>query len=168
MRKEKFLCVLIFLFSLNAYSQSSKKTLSNVELSKLIPEKIKGFYLSGKSKCTQTKIGTLNYALCERTFVKKKQTIKILLFDYKEAEIMFNQSTHKWTNANKIENDSLIFRPFNIANVTGWESYRKASDESQFLLAISNRFYLTITAGHTTLEDLRPFLENFNFEKYPL
>lgn len=135
-------------------------------ISKLVPEKVKGFYEDGETKASLVKMGTLRYSLCERKFSKGKQKIKILLFDYKEASIMYKQAMRKW-NTEVVETDSLILRNVEMENCTGWESYNRQAGTAQIFLGICDRFFLMISAENMELYNLKEVASLFKFETFP-
>lgn len=143
------------------------KVLSPQEINRLVPAKIKGFYLKGESKSTQTKVGTLIYSLCERTFESGNKSVKILLFDYTDASIMYDQAMNKWSKIPHADSDSLIFRPADIPDVTGWESFTSTNNHSQLILGLNKRFFLTMTGENMALGELRQIFQNFDLEKFP-
>jgi hypothetical protein len=135
---------------------------------KLIPDKIPDYYLKEDPKSKLIKLGTIQYSMVEKNFsTSKKRSIKILLFDYKDASIMYNQATRKWSTFTTIESDSLILRPSIIKDCTGWESYYVYKKNSQIMLGICNRFFLTVEGTGVELEALKKIVQDFKFETYP-
>ncbi len=156
---------LIFLGEL-AFSQD-EKTMPSKKMMELIPGKLKGFQKDGDAKSVLTKLGTLSYALCERNFISGNKSIKILLFDFNDAPIMYSQAMRKWSDQNRIETDTLVFRPIAMTNCSGWESYRHQNKNAQILLGICNRFFLNISGTNVDLAMLQDVLLQFPLEKYP-
>jgi hypothetical protein len=149
------------------YGQDTK-VLTAEKLDKLLPRKVEGFHLQGQSTSKQLTIGTLTYALCERTFAKGNKSIQILLFDYHDAPIMYTQAIRKWSEMKPVDTDSAVFR--DIASPVfdhGWESYERSGNHSQFILGINSRFYLTISGKGMDLPDLRTVLNAFDFQRFP-
>ena len=165
----KILIPLIFMFTIEVtYAQSSESTLSAEKIIKLIPNKITGFSLSADPQSKQIKLGTLQYCMAEKNFIaSRKRSVKVLLFDYKEAPIMYNQATRKWTTYKRVESDSIIQRPIVLDDCIGWESYDAGKVSSQILMGIFNRFYLTVEGKNVDLESLRTILGEFKIEKFP-
>ncbi|MBL7859490.1 MAG: hypothetical protein JNM57_17485 [Cyclobacteriaceae bacterium] len=141
--------------------------MSSKKMMQLIPAKIKGYYPDGDAKSVLTKLGTISYSLCERNFVSGNKSIKILLFDFNDAPIMYNQAMRKWSDESRIETDTLVFRPIAMKNCTGWESYRHRNKDSQILLGICNRFFLNISGTNVDLEVLQHVLLQFPLDKFP-
>ena len=134
----------------------------------LVPDKIKGFEQTRDTKSSLIKLGTLKYSMCEKTFTKGVgRTIKILLFDYKEAPIMYSQAMRRWSNFNPIESDSLIVQRITMTHCNGWESYNKELKHSQVFLGICDRFFLTLSGENVDLEILKQVIQSFEFEKFP-
>ena len=112
-------------------------------------------------------VGALTYSLCEKNFEAGNQSIKILLFDYKEAPIMYDQAMRGWNNLYPVESDSLIQRAVRMTNCTGWESYNKHQKTSLIILGICDRFFLTMTCQNVELETLQEIIQSFQLEKFP-
>jgi hypothetical protein len=167
MRKALILSMLILGCTLGV-AQSPGEILSTDQILKLIPDKIQEFYPAEEFKSKLVKLGTLRYSMAEKDFSgNKKRAIKILLFDYKEAPIMYNQATRKWSTFTTIESDTLILRPTLIKDCTGWESYNVHRRNSQIMLGICDRFFLTVEGTGVDLEALKKVVQTFKFENYP-
>ncbi|HOX81597.1 MAG TPA: hypothetical protein PLJ60_03235 [Chryseolinea sp.] len=137
------------------------------EMLKLVPGRVKGFQNTIEPKASQIHIGTLTYSLCEMNLFSGKRTVKILLFDFKEASIMYNQATRNWNTQPIIETDSLVERSLELANCKGWESASKKSKTTKLFLGISDRFFLTITGENVALDELRLILDTFPLSEFP-
>ncbi len=137
------------------------------EIKKLIPEKISGFTAQGKAITRLVKVGTLSYSLAEQNFIKSKRKIKILLFDYNNALIMYSQATGKWKDLPNMESDSVISRYIELPNCIGRESFNLLTGTSQILLGVCDRFYLTLSAEQMDLNTLRQLVELFNLAQFP-
>ena len=149
-------------------AQSEVQALSTEKISRLIPDKIKEYYQSSDSKSKFITLGNLHYSMAERVFsASRNRSIKILLFDYNEARIMYNQATRKWSSFISIESDSLILRPTVMNNCTGWESYNVHRKNSQILLGICDRFFMTVEGTNVDLESLKKIVQSFKFETFP-
>jgi hypothetical protein len=143
------------------------ETLKPSAISKLIPSKIKGYSVKGDSKSSVLTIGSLRYSISEKVFSSREKTIKILLFDYVEAPIMFNQSAKKWMEMPEIKTDSILFSSVPNDHGQAWESEHPYSKRSKLLLGVNDRFFLTLEAENMSLEELRDFFKNFELEKFP-
>jgi hypothetical protein len=163
----KWQLALAILMSATVAQAQPAKVLSAQKINKLLPAKIAGFHLKGESKSTQTKVGTLVYSISERTFASRNKSVKILLFDYADASIMYDQAMNKWGKIQQTESDSLIFRPADLPGVTGWESFTSSNNHAQLILGINNRFFLTMTGEKTPLGELKQIFRNFDLEKFP-
>lgn len=141
--------------------------LSPDKILKLVPKRIKGFQQIDDPKALEMKVGTITYTLCEKRFEDRKRTVKILLFDFKEAAIMYNQATRKWNHQAIVESDSLVERSVMIRNCAGWESFNKQNNTSQLFLGICDRFFLTLTGENIELAELRRILDQFPLEEFP-
>jgi hypothetical protein len=154
------------LILLSVHTLSAQKLLQPEALSKLIPNKILGFHEDGDMRGSQKAIGDVRYSVCERRFSKGKQKVKILLFDYKDAEVMFKQAMKGGRNNAALETDSLISRNIEAANYVGWETYSSRSASSQIFLGIADRYFLMLSAENVDLVSLQTVLSNFNFENF--
>ena len=84
-----FFVVLLILFN-NALGQDG--ILSPEQMKLLVPHYLKGFNQDLDVKAKVVKVGDLQYSLCEQKFSSGKQQVRILLFDFKKARIMYNQA----------------------------------------------------------------------------
>jgi hypothetical protein len=151
----------VVLHGQDAHVLSPKKMLN------LIPDKIKGFQGIDESKARQTKLGDITYTLAEKHFHSGKRSIRILLFDYKEAPIMYNQAMREWGSHAFVDTDSLVFRSLTMQNCFGWESYNLNSKRSQIFLGICDRFFMMITGENTDLVLLRLVLQEIPLTEFP-
>ncbi|HEY0655831.1 MAG TPA: hypothetical protein VGD65_22000 [Chryseosolibacter sp.] len=157
-----FICIQLPAFT------HAQETLKPKAISKLLPARIPGYALKGESRSSILTIGSLRYSLCERSFVNRDRTIKILLFDYAEAPIMLNQSISKWNQMPLIETDSITFATRETEYGDVWESSHPRSHRAQLLLSVNKRFFLTLEATHVSIEDLTAFAEkNIDLSKFP-
>jgi len=169
-KMKKYLIIGIVLMgcSLVTGAQADEKILAPDKIIKLIPDKIKGYYPSGEAQGKVIKLGNIQYSMAERNFSATQQrSIKILLFDYIDASIMYNQATRKFSSFTPVESDSLIMRSILMTDCTGWESFNVNRKNSQILLGVCNRFFLTIEGTNVDLESLKKVVENFKFETFP-
>jgi hypothetical protein len=135
---------------------------------KLIPDKIPDFYPGANSQGKVIKVGTIQYSMAQKSFsASHKRSIKILLFDYKEASIMYSQATRKFSTVVPIESDTVTLRPIVMPGYTGWESYDVHLKHSQILLGIFNRYFLTIEGTNVDLETLQRVVHEFKFGDFP-
>jgi hypothetical protein len=156
--------IALFLFTF----QSPNKILAPDKIIKLIPAQVSEFHANGDAKSKVIKLGNIQYSMAEKNFsAYKERSIKILLFDYKEAPIMYKQATRKWSTFTTVENDSLIMRPAIMTDCTGWESYNVHKKNSQIMLGVCDRFFLTLEGTNVELETLNKVVQNFKFETFP-
>lgn len=159
----------IILFSIICSSSAAwaQKELKPTEMLKLLPDYIKGYTPAEDFKSRQMKMGTLTYTLCEKKFIHKNQSIKILLFDFSNADVMYRQALKTWNQDGAIESDSIIMRSVALDHGKGWESYRKSSGKSEISLGISNRFFLNMSGENINLTDLQSVLGLIEMAKFP-
>jgi hypothetical protein len=156
--------IALFLLTL----QSPDKILTPERIIKLIPARVDDFRANGDAKSKVIKLGNIQYSMAEKNFAAyRDRSIKILLFDYKEAPIMYKQATRKWSNFTTVENDSMIMRPAIMTDCTGWESYNVHKKNSQIMLGVCDRFFLTLEGTNVELEVLNKVVHGFKFETFP-
>ncbi len=113
------------------------------------------------------KVGTVTYALCERNFVSGKKQLRILLFDYVDAPIMFQEAMRNQANAKPIESDTLIYRPVDLVDATGWESANTKAHESKLILGLYDRYFLTISGTELQLSEVTKVFSQIDLKKFP-
>lgn len=163
----KPLVVLLFVLPVYLPAVGQPKHLTPHEVAKLVPDEVKGFHAAEEFKSKQVDIGTISYALSEKSFNKGEKRIKILLFDFKDAPIMYTQAMRKWSNNDSIESDSLVLRVVALDNCTGWESYHKQTETSQIFLGVCERFFLTLTGEKVELDRLKEVVGEIQLAKFP-
>jgi hypothetical protein len=141
--------------------------LSPEKILKLIPDKIKGFHETDQPKARQTKLGDITYSLCEKRYSSGHTSIRILLFDYKEAPIMYKQAMREWGGRPTIDTDTLVFRSLAMQNCSGWESYNINSKRSQIFLGICDRFFMMMTGEGIELASLKRALQDIPLDQFP-
>ncbi len=149
-----------------SYGQDAH-VLSPEKMLKLIPSKIKGFQEVDQPRARQTKLGDITYTLAEKHFSSGQRSIRILLFDYKEAPIMYNQAMREWSSHAIVDTDTIIFRSLAMQNCSGWESYNIHSKRSQIFLGICDRFFMMMTGENTDLAILKRALLDIPLAEFP-
>jgi hypothetical protein len=163
--KVKTLTIIFFVIACST-ANGQRKALSADKVGRLVPVKLKGYFSAG-AKNSSVEIGTIRYSLAERNFSRREKSIKILLFDYAEAPVMFTQAIRKWGQMNVVENDSVVFRPLVTGDSSAWESYSKVNQHYQVIMGINKRFFLTVNSDRITPEEVQQILGLFPFERYP-
>ena len=164
----RLFAVILFVLTIGSSSVAQPlRVLTPQKNSKLVPAKVKGYHIKGEAKSSKVSIGTITYSMCERTFASGDRSVKILMFDYAEAPVMFDQAMKKWGQVPQQESDSILFRPFTRSPAEGWESYTTANKHGQLILGINDRFFLTLSGDKMELRELSAFLNHFDFEKFP-
>lgn len=168
LKKRAFLFFVFCAHLINGHSQSEHKILPAEKIIKLIPDKVKEYHQSTDPISKVIKFGSIQYSMAEKNFAaSQRRSIKILLFDYKEAPIMYKQATRKFSNFSPIESDSLILRALTMTDCTGWESYNVQRKNSQILIGICDRFFLTVEGTGVDLDTLKEIVQEFKFETFP-
>ncbi len=147
-------------------AQSTSELLSAEEILVLVPKTIKGFR-EEDSKSTKTRVGSITYTMCQRNFASGNRTVQILLFDYKEAPIMYHQAMRKWSVQPVVETDSLTLKPIKHAEHGGWIMYSSSNRISQVFMGVKERYYIMITGNKVDPDLLELVLMSFDFEKFP-
>jgi hypothetical protein len=165
-----FLKVMI-IFMIGIFScgvlQAQDKVLSPQEIRKLVPGPMEGFTEKENSKGKLIQIGNLKYSLSEQQFSRGKQSIRILLFDYGDAPIMYSQATKAWKDFYPLTTDSTSLQPIGMELCTGWESYNRRNNQSGIYAGIRDRYFLTITGEAVDLGTLKNLLNQFHFDLFP-
>jgi hypothetical protein len=164
----KFFLLALFCFAnLASGLAQQSKVLSVGKLKKLAPIQLEGYTLK-ESNSSRLKLGKITYTLCDRIFEnREKKLVKILLFDYAEAPIMYNQAIQKWGQIETVETDSVLFRKTNSEFFKGWESYTSHNSHSQIILGIHERFFLILSGEHVALTELKTILAQFKLDQFP-
>jgi len=150
------------------WAEAQEKALSPKEIRYLIPADIDHFHHDRENiKGKLMQIGDLQYSFCEHRYTRKKQVIKVLLFDYKEASIMYDQLIKQWSNYKPITSDSIVLRSMMLTNGNGWESYYRVSNTSKIIALINGRFFLSMTGEEVDLETLNDVLKQIDIENFP-
>jgi hypothetical protein len=158
--------VLLLIVPVQVYSQGDR-VLTPEKIIALIPDRIKGFVQTEDPKARQTRLGDITYTLCEKKFGNGKRSIKILLFDYKEAPIMYNQVMREWGSRTLVDTDTLVFRSLIMQNCSGWESYNGNNKRSQIFLGICDRFFMMMTGENIDLEVLKRAFQEIPLKNFP-
>jgi hypothetical protein len=160
--------LLVAFVTISAYTiQAQPEVMGLEQLGELTPEKIEGYKKIKQNKGASLKIGTLSYAMIERTFVQDKKQITIMLFDYNNASVMYRQATQKWKNAVGQETDFMLENAYELEKQPGWIQYDKVQKKSQITLGIQNRFYLVLIGQGILLTDLESVAKIFDFVRFP-
>lgn len=160
------LALLLLFLSSVAYGQKGTP-LSAQKIGKFMPAKIKGF-ATGEVHGQTVKIGTMSYTICERVFTNhNKKEIKIMIFDYNQAPVMYNQGIQIAFHKEPVYSDSIISRALYVEQNTGWETEDLHSGTCQILLGINDRFILMINGTQVTLEDLAAVLRLIDTSLFP-
>jgi hypothetical protein len=137
-------------------------------MKRLLPEKIMRGYARGESGNAKVmKIGTLSYSLAEIVFENGKKRIKILLFDYASAQIMYDQSVKKFKTFEAVQNDSIVIQTLDKPYGQGWQTNNVKNKSSQIALGVNERFYLSLEGAQVELEELLQALDYMPFQKLP-
>jgi hypothetical protein len=163
----KRLLLVAFVTTSSHTIQAQPEVMALEQLGALTPEKIEGYKTIEQNKGRSLKIGTLSYAMIERTFIHDKKQITIMLFDYNNASVMYRQATQKWENAVGQETDLLLENAYEVEQQPGWIWYDKAQKKSQITLGIQNRFYLVLIGQGILLTDLESVAKIFDFVRFP-
>ena len=149
-----------------SYNTLVQRELTQEQVLKILPERIKGFNMAEPFRSKQMQMGTLSYTLYEKKFKRRDKAFQILLFDYGKAEIMYRQAIQSSTNHAYVQSDSVVIQPFEWSGASGLESYQSKSGQSKISLGINERFYLN-ASGNITLQELENVVKLIDFQKLP-
>jgi hypothetical protein len=157
----------VLFFSLIATAGLAQKPLQPEKMLKLVPEHVEGYHETGDAKGSVIQLGSLQYSLCERKFQKGKEKIQFLLFDYKEAPIMYSQAMKRW-NHESVATDAVVQQAISMENASGWETDNRLSNSSQISLGIANRYFLMISGDQMPLDKLKEAIVDWlAFAEFP-
>lgn len=146
---------------------ASAQGLTAEEIMKLVPNQIPGYKQTEGARGNQIQIGDISYSICQKGFSSGSKHITILLFDFKNAPIMYRQVTKEWARYQPMVSDSLTLTPISEANYFGWETTYSFSRSSKIFLGISERFYLAIDGKNVDPTALRDTLKLLSLENFP-
>ena len=135
-------------------------------LLKLIPEQVENFKPSGEPHARMIKIGTLSYSMAERNFVRGKQKIKVLLFDYNNALIMYSQAMR---NIKQSDGESSVYYLSSLSDNDNYhysENIETEKNVCQLFLGVNDRFFLSISCENTESTILHSLLNKFDFKNW--
>jgi len=159
-----FYCLAILIGGSNLVAQNEE--LAPEEVARLIPDKVKGYYQDEDPKSKQIRVGSLTYSLSEKKFVTGRQSIKILLFDFKNAPVMYTQALQDWSKTKAVESDSVTLRYISMETYSGWESYNRQTGPKIFLW-ICGRFFMMMSGQNVELNQLREVMQTIPLSKFP-
>jgi hypothetical protein len=164
--------IVVFVIFLQAVAfsmmgQSTQEVLAPRQLMKLLPDKLKGYEQLEDSKSSEIKIGNITYSLCEKVFNRNKNNVKVLIFDFNNAQIMFDQMVRPWRGAEEVNSDTVKQRHMQWEGNQGWESENTFSKTAQVFVAVNNRFIMSIIGESSNLNDLHEVLSSLDASKFP-
>jgi hypothetical protein len=160
--------LLVIVLNFSAKAQNESRVLPADKIIELIPNKFEDFSMNTDPQGKLIALGTLKYSMVEKNFIaNRKRSIKILLFDFSEALIMYNQATRKFDTISPVDNDSLVFLPLFLEDGMGSESYNAKKNFSQIMLGVCGRFFLTIEGTNVELSELKRIVDAFKFDTFP-
>jgi hypothetical protein len=161
-----FLVILCLTLTGELVFAQTPQVLSPSKINRLLPTRMEGYHLQ-ESKSDLLKIGSLRYSLSERLFMNDDKVVKILLFDYGEAQIMYHQAMSRWEKMTNVQSDTTIFRKASSPFFQGWESFTKKDNHAQLIGGINNRFFFTLSGANMGLDELNSLSSFIAFDKFP-
>lgn len=152
------------LICLHSFAQE-RPVLPAEDLLELIPKQIENFRSFGDPRARMIKIGTLSYSMAERSFARGKQKIKILLFDYNNALIMYSQAMR---NMKQAEQSSMV-QLASLSDASNYhysESIEPEKNICQLFLGINDRFFLSISCENADSQAMYSLLNQFDFKNW--
>lgn len=139
---------LLVLFSVNAQVIHPEKLLTFVN------DNIPKFRLRD-TRSNHLKLGDITYSMCQKEYTAGNKRIKILLFDFKEAQIMYTQATRGWLLFEALDSEVYNQRQITEEEYFGWETYHIPTNTARVYFGIKNRFMMTVETTNVDLESLR-------------
>lgn len=158
--------ICICLMAANLFGQTSK-CLTPKQLDRLLPKKIEGFRDETDPRSIQTKVGNLVYTLAERNLKTKTGKVKLLLFDYVEAPVMFQQATKQWTAMPQNTTDSTSFIATLSDSVSTWRSVDRVHGRDQLVITLYKRYLINITSQGLADDQLNQLVRLIEPSKFP-
>lgn len=135
-------------------------------LEKFIPSSINGYAAEGNVSGETKNESGMSWSVIRKTYQKGNQRITISLADYNGAYGLYAGATAVFS-LGKVENEEEKSQPVDFKNgqLNGWESYKKLSKEAFLIVAINERFLLTIEAeGQGNTDLIRLLVENSDLD----
>jgi hypothetical protein len=161
------LSFLALIFFSDRITAQTARTLSPREISQLIPTRVVGFSARADSKSAKQRIGNLTYSYCQNEYRKDEKFLKILLFDYLQASIMYDQALASWRKMEQVQTDSAFFKRWDSNGITGWQTVHSTMHTSQIALGINNRFFLLLEASNVPIDELKRICESLQAANFP-
>ena len=150
-KMRNLLCGILVFVSLSGEAQ----VLLPNDLVKLVADDIPGFRLrSDNTKSTHLKLGDITYSMCQKEYTAGSKRIKILLFDFNEAQIMYVQATRGWLLFEALDSEVYNQRQITEKEYFGWETYHIPTNTARVYLGINSRFMMTVETTNVDLESL--------------
>lgn len=147
------------------YAQD-RPVLAPEELLQLIPDQVENFRPAGDPRARMVKIGTLSYSLAEKNFARGKQKIKILLFDYNNALIMYSQAMKNMRQPTAYASITQLAGSDESTRLQYSEDLQQEKNICQIFMGINDRFFLSISCENTDSSFLHSLLDKFNFKEF--
>lgn len=117
------------------------------ELKKYLPESVKGYTLDGEKTGESTNMQGFSLSNVKADYKKGEDELEINLVDYNSAFSMLQLVTAAWGMGLSVNNDNEKAGGVKISgDIKGWETFRKKEKSAEVVLAISDRFLLTVKA----------------------
>lgn len=157
--------IIFLLFSVSGLLKG--QVLTTDELLPYVNDKIPNYRSAQAPKASQIRIGDITYTMCQKEFREGKKRIKVLLFDFKEASIMYIQATRGWLLFESLASETYIQRPLSEEQYVGWETYNIPTKTAKIHLGIHDRFLMTIETTDVSPESLQEIIDHFMNEEFP-
>lgn len=137
------------------------------ELLKILPEKVEGFVPDGEAELLDEKAAGSSWSVAARRYRKGNIQLRLTVADYNGAYGMYAGATSVFSEMDNEEERTKVIS-LKDGKVKGWESFRKQSHESSLMLAVSNRYLITLEADHQQdTSFLLSLVDKINLEKLP-
>jgi len=118
------------------------------DLQKFLPESINGYSKDEPNGATMNMSG-MSYSSVGCNYKKDDGNyIRVNLVDYNAAFNLYTAATAMWTAGLKIDTPEEKTSGFKVDdNISGWESYKKKSNDVSVVVGVGNRFLITVEAN---------------------
>ncbi|WP_310394979.1 hypothetical protein [Hymenobacter sp.] len=147
--------------------QGDTLALNYKELQKYLPASPAGFAAEGTPEGQSTNMAGMHMATSSQEYKKGDQSLEVTLVDYNGAGALFMGATAMMSSGMEIEDDNQLMRGIKTkqAGVKGMETFDKKDHKATVMLAVGDRFLLTVEAtGQNDTELVKSVATGMNLE----
>lgn len=123
--------------------------LSYKDLQNYLPADVSG-YAAQEPSGQSMKVSGMSFSTAERKFTKDSDEVEVKLVDYNGANQLFQGASMMFSLGLESEDSESLVRaaPLKLDGVKGMETLHKKSGEVELVLAVGDRFMVTVTGTH--------------------